>query len=315
MGRKPLIETAALEAALQRFADERDWQRFHTPRNLMLALTGEVGELAEIFQWLTDEEVAQLADDPARFTHLQEEVADVLLYLVRLASVMKLDINAAVRDKLQKNARKYPAPVRMHSGLMSGKLAAADFCCGSAWPKLGGNKSRCRRQQCSRKWRTGRCHPAGRAYRGIEWCRHEHRVGHSGLPLGQRLVAAGHAAGGAGVHRLLPCRPEAFWHSFKQLFHTKLLGNYQPNAGHQFLAWLEEAGKQVSILTQNIDGLHGVAGSRHVSELHGTLRTASCPSCGRRRGWNTSITMCCRCVPTAWMCSSRTWCCMASRYR
>lgn len=106
----PLIETAALEAALQRFADERHWQRYHTPRNLMLALTGEVGELAEIFQWLTDEEVAQLADDPARFTHLQEEVADVLLYLVRLASVMKLDINAAVRDKLQKNAIKYPAP-------------------------------------------------------------------------------------------------------------------------------------------------------------------------------------------------------------
>lgn len=110
MAEQPLIETAALEAALQRFADERDWQRFHTPRNLMLALTGEVGELAEIFQWLSDEEVARLAEDPARFTHLQEEVADVLLYLVRLASVMKLDINAAVRDKLAKNARKYPAP-------------------------------------------------------------------------------------------------------------------------------------------------------------------------------------------------------------
>ena len=110
MAQPPLIETAALEATLQRFADERDWQRFHTPRNLMLALTGEVGELAEIFQWLTDEEVARLADDPARFTHLQEEVADVLLNLVRLASVLKLDINAAVRDKLQKNAIKYPAP-------------------------------------------------------------------------------------------------------------------------------------------------------------------------------------------------------------
>ncbi|QBJ77992.1 NAD-dependent protein deacylase [Aquitalea sp. USM4] len=78
--------------------------------------------------------------------------------------------------------------------------------------------------------------------------------------------------------------PEAFWHSFKQLFHTKLLGNYQPNAGHRFLAWLEETGKQVSVLTQNIDGLHGVAGSRHVSELHGTLRMASCPSCGRQQG-------------------------------
>lgn len=110
MTEQPLIETAALEAALLQFADARDWQRFHTPRNLMLALTGEVGELAEIFQWLTDEEVSRLADDPTRFTHLQEEVADVLLYLVRLASVMKLDINAAVRDKLVKNARKYPAP-------------------------------------------------------------------------------------------------------------------------------------------------------------------------------------------------------------
>jgi len=73
-------------------------------------LTGEVGELAEIFQWLSDEEVARLAEDPVRFTHLQEEVADVLLYLVRLASVMQLDINAAVRDKLAKNAGKYPAP-------------------------------------------------------------------------------------------------------------------------------------------------------------------------------------------------------------
>jgi len=111
MTEQPLIETRALEAALQQFADERDWQRFHTPRNLMLALTGEVGELAEIFQWLTDEEVSTLAEDRARFTHLQEEVADVLLYLVRLASVMQLDINAAVTDKLRKNAAKYPAAV------------------------------------------------------------------------------------------------------------------------------------------------------------------------------------------------------------
>ncbi|PXX46242.1 nucleotide pyrophosphohydrolase [Aquitalea magnusonii] len=111
MSEQRLIDTTALETALQQFADARDWQRFHTPRNLMLALTGEVGELAEIFQWLTDEEVARLADDPARFTHLQEEVADVLLYLVRLASVLQLDLNAAVCDKLQKNAVKYPAPV------------------------------------------------------------------------------------------------------------------------------------------------------------------------------------------------------------
>jgi NAD-dependent deacetylase len=79
-------------------------------------------------------------------------------------------------------------------------------------------------------------------------------------------------------------QPEAFWHSFKQLFHTKLLGNYQPNAGHRFLAGLEAAGKQLTVLTQNIDGLHGVAGSRQVLELHGTLRSASCPACGRQQG-------------------------------
>ncbi len=97
--------------ALQHFADQRDWQRFHTARNLMLALTGEVGELAEIFQWQTDEQVLNMpVDDPARYQHLQEEVADVLLYLVRLAGVMKIDLDQAVRNKMEKNALKYPVP-------------------------------------------------------------------------------------------------------------------------------------------------------------------------------------------------------------
>lgn len=105
-----LLDASRLTAALQRFADERDWNRHHTPRNLMLALVGEVGELAEIFQWLPDDQAATLRDDPARFTHLQEEIADVLLYLARLAMVTGVDLDAAVRDKLVKNAIKYPAP-------------------------------------------------------------------------------------------------------------------------------------------------------------------------------------------------------------
>lgn len=105
-----LISTEKLSAALQRFADERDWNRHHTPRGLMLALVGEVGELAEIFQWLSDEEAASLREDPARFTHLQEEIADVLLYLTRLAMVTGVDLDAAVRDKMAKNAVKYPVP-------------------------------------------------------------------------------------------------------------------------------------------------------------------------------------------------------------
>lgn len=73
--------------------------------------------------------------------------------------------------------------------------------------------------------------------------------------------------------------PAAFWRAFRDIFHIKLVGDYQPNDGHRFLAALEEDGKEVTILTQNIDGLHARAGSRRVLELHGTLLTASCPDC------------------------------------
>ena len=106
-----LIDVTALMEVLEKFAEERQWAPFHTGRNLVLALTGEVGELAEIFQWKTDEQVQQLSENPAEFVHLQEEIADVLLYLVRLSMVMKVDLDQAVKDKIKKNAAKYPAGV------------------------------------------------------------------------------------------------------------------------------------------------------------------------------------------------------------
>lgn len=102
-----LLETAALEAALQEFADQRDWDQFHTPRNLILALTGEVGELAEIFQWLTDEQAEQIMHSD-KAEHVRQEVSDVLLYLMRLVMVLGIDINAAVASKIALNAVKYP---------------------------------------------------------------------------------------------------------------------------------------------------------------------------------------------------------------
>lgn len=102
-----LIDTAALQETLAEFARQRDWDRFHTPRNILLALTGEVGELAEIFQWMTDAEAeAVMQGDQAE--HVRQEVADVLLYLVRLAMVLEIDLDAAVRNKIAMNARKYP---------------------------------------------------------------------------------------------------------------------------------------------------------------------------------------------------------------
>lgn len=103
-----LLDTKALEDVLEKFADARDWQQFHSPKNLAMALTGEVGELVEIFQWRTEEESWLVAQAPETAQHVRQELADVALYLIRLASVLKVDLNAAIQDKLVINAKKYP---------------------------------------------------------------------------------------------------------------------------------------------------------------------------------------------------------------
>jgi NTP pyrophosphatase (non-canonical NTP hydrolase) len=105
---QPLLDTRALENVLENFADARDWRRFHSPKNLAMALTGEVGELVEIFQWRTEEESWLVAQAPETAQHVRQELADVALYLVRLASVLGVDLNAAIADKLVLNAQKYP---------------------------------------------------------------------------------------------------------------------------------------------------------------------------------------------------------------
>ncbi|MEN3112794.1 nucleotide pyrophosphohydrolase [Uliginosibacterium paludis] len=107
----PLIDTARLEAVLTEFARARDWDSFHNPRNLLLALTGEVGELAEIFQWKTDAEAEAIMATPEA-EHVRQEVADVFLYLMRIAMVLGIDLDAAVRNKIEMNARKYPPKQR-----------------------------------------------------------------------------------------------------------------------------------------------------------------------------------------------------------
>ncbi|MES2880139.1 MAG: nucleotide pyrophosphohydrolase [Pseudomonadota bacterium] len=108
MPNRPLVDFSALEAELQTFADERDWQPYHSPKNLAMALTGEVGELVELFQWQTEAQSCLTASDPATAQAVRDELADVLLYLVRLSSVLGVDLNEAVVHKLAKNAKKYP---------------------------------------------------------------------------------------------------------------------------------------------------------------------------------------------------------------
>lgn len=103
-GTDSLIE---LRDRARRFASERDWQQFHTPKNLAMALSVEVAELVEHFQWLktgADEEL-----DDARRTGIRHELADVLVYLVQLADQCGVDLRAAALEKMELNAAKYPA--------------------------------------------------------------------------------------------------------------------------------------------------------------------------------------------------------------
>lgn len=98
---------AHLQQRLREFAGERDWEQFHTPKNLAMALAGEVGELLEIFQWLTPEQ-AQAVMESARADDVEDELADVLIYLVRLADILDIDLIHVARRKLERNQGRFP---------------------------------------------------------------------------------------------------------------------------------------------------------------------------------------------------------------
>lgn len=102
-GAEPLRE---LRDAVRRFSAERDWDRYHAPKNLAMALSVEAAELLEHFQWISEEDSKRLGAD--QLARVREELADVLIYLVRLADKLDVDLLAAARDKLVLNAAKYP---------------------------------------------------------------------------------------------------------------------------------------------------------------------------------------------------------------
>lgn len=103
---RPRATLVSLRDALRQFAAARDWQQFHTPKNLAMALSVEAAELLEHFQWLTPEQSSRL--DRKRKRAVEDEIADVLLYLTRLADVLEIDPLLAARRKIRLNARKYP---------------------------------------------------------------------------------------------------------------------------------------------------------------------------------------------------------------
>ena len=110
-GKTDSIDFQALKSKLEKFADDRNWQNFHNPKNICLAMFKEVGELAEIFQWLTVEEANSIKNNPTQKQHTADEIADILLYLVRLATILDININTAIKTKIKKNAAKYPKEV------------------------------------------------------------------------------------------------------------------------------------------------------------------------------------------------------------
>lgn len=102
-------DLAGLTALIREFSRERDWEQFHDPKSLVLALVGEVGELAELVQWLPAQEAARHFEDPARRQRAGEEIADVLVYLLRLADVLGVDVLQATLDKQAEARRRFPA--------------------------------------------------------------------------------------------------------------------------------------------------------------------------------------------------------------
>ncbi|QUH00667.1 nucleotide pyrophosphohydrolase [Saccharopolyspora erythraea] len=105
------MDLAELRDRLRGFAADRDWEQYHTPKNLVMALGGEVGELAALFQWLTPEESAGAARDPELSPDVLDELADVTIYLVRLADVLGVDLMAAAEAKIERNEHRFPKKV------------------------------------------------------------------------------------------------------------------------------------------------------------------------------------------------------------
>ena len=103
----PLHDIDNLIEQLRDFAEDRDWSQFHSPKNLAMALTVEAAELLEQFQWLSESESSSLQRE--KLAQVEEEMADVFLYLLRMSDVLDIDLVAAANRKIKKNNEKYPA--------------------------------------------------------------------------------------------------------------------------------------------------------------------------------------------------------------
>lgn len=103
------IEVSHYQDRLRKFAREREWEQFHSPKNIACALSVEASELLEIFQWLTDDQSRKLSEK--QMQHTRDEISDVFLYLIRLADMLDINLSESLDKKIIKNEKKYPTEV------------------------------------------------------------------------------------------------------------------------------------------------------------------------------------------------------------
>ncbi|MEU1089891.1 nucleotide pyrophosphohydrolase [Streptomyces sp. NPDC005576] len=104
------LDVTQLQRRLVAFAESREWGQYHTPKNLAAALSVEASELLEIFQWMTPEEAAAVMSDPGTAHRVEDEVADVLAYLLQFCAVLGVDALAALSAKIDRNETRFPVP-------------------------------------------------------------------------------------------------------------------------------------------------------------------------------------------------------------
>jgi len=108
------MDIPKIQARLEEFALERDWDQYHSPKNLSMALSVEASELMEIFQWVGAEESRKVVDHPDKLGQVEAEIADICIYAIRLAGVIGIDLETAIDQKIDQNIEKYPASAHRH---------------------------------------------------------------------------------------------------------------------------------------------------------------------------------------------------------
>jgi dCTP diphosphatase len=102
------LDISAIQNELRTFVSDREWEQYHTPKNIAAAFSVEAAELLEIFQWMSEKDQETLKEQTETLEHIKEEFADCMNYLLRFADVMDIDVEKALLDKIEKNKQKYP---------------------------------------------------------------------------------------------------------------------------------------------------------------------------------------------------------------